>query len=474
MKETLIKKFLKFSYGSWLGLILGLFLTMISTRLFPPEVFGKASMYDLFIKAGMIVTLFGVDQAFIRFFYEEYEEKRGKLLLNVLKVPLLLTVATSSIILIFHAPLTRFLFGEDNVLLAFLLAIGVIVQVYFRFGQLVIRMKQKGNLFSLLQIFQKLFNLLLVVSIFFFMGERFEVLIFAKISTLIILVIISFYLARDFWSFKHLRIKNTIHSQQEIFKYGAPFVLTIFISLLFEAFDKIALRQWSDFDELGVYTAAIRLVALVMVVRTTFSTFWTPVAYEKFEKSPKDKNFFKYISILITFVMFIVAIGSIAAKDVIVMLLGSQYSEAATIMPFLVFMPIFYTISETTVIGINFYKKTSWHIVIASIACVINIFGNWLFVPSYGAIGASVATAFSYVIFFSLRTFFSLKYYEVNYPLKRIYFMTLVVSLYAWSSIYEENELLNSLMAILPLLILTTLFKKDLFYILKNKKSLFK
>ncbi|SDX78942.1 lipopolysaccharide biosynthesis protein [Salimicrobium album] len=473
MKDTLIKKFLKFSYGSWVGLLLGLLITMITTRLFPPELLGKASMFDLFIQVGMILTIFGADQAFVRFFNEENEEKRGALLFNVLKIPVILTVLTIGLIFLLYAPLTNYLFGRESILLASILSLGVIAQLVFRFGQLVIRMQQKGNLYSLLQIFQKTFSLIFIFVFLYLIGEEFETLVLAKLLTLLFVAVISLYFGRGLWNPFNANVRRMKHSQKDIFKYGAPFVLTIFISWLFEAFDKIALRQWSDFDELGLYTAAFRLVALVMVVRTTFSTFWTPVAYEKFENSPGDKDFFKYISIVITFVMFIVAIASIAAKDIIVLLLGSQYSEAAIIMPFLVFMPIFYTISETTVIGVNFYKKTNWHILIASVACGVNILGNWILVPSYGAIGASIATAFSYVVFFSLRTLFSLKYYRVSYPLKRIYFMFIVVSFYAWASIIEDSFLLNILFGIGPLVILVLIFQKDLHYVLKNRKALF-
>src|SRR5699024_6216961 len=103
-------------------------------------------------------------------------------------------------------------------------------------------------------------------------------------------------LGKDFWNLKNAKVKDVKHSQREIITYGAPFVLTIFITWLFESFDKIALRQWSDFGELGLYSAAMRLVALVMVLKQTFSTFWVPVAYEKFENNPKDKDFFRHIS----------------------------------------------------------------------------------------------------------------------------------------------------------------------------------
>lgn len=472
MNNNLLKNFLKFSYGSWIGLFLGLATTMITTRLLPPNILGKASMFDLFLQVGMILTIFGTDQSFVRFFYEEKSVNRGALLYNSLRIPMITTAVMLLVLFVFFIPITEFLIGYADFNIAVWLAIGIVAQLIFRYGQLVIRMQQKGNLYSLLQIFQRVFNLLFIVVFFYMIGSSIEVLIYSKVITLLILITIAIYFGKQFWRFKNIKIKDVKHTQKDILKFGAPYVLTIFITWVFESFDKIALRHWSTFDELGQYAAAMRLVALVMVLRTTFSTFWTPVAYEKFENNPEDKNFFRNISIIVSFAMFLVAILSIASKDIIVLLLGEQYKNAATIMPFLVFMPILYTVSHTTVMGINFYKKTQWHIVIAIISSLVNIFGNWLLVPSYGALGASLSTAFSFIIFFTLRTQFSLKYFKVNYPLKKIYLMIVVISSYAIYSIFTHNIWLNMLASLIPITILCLIYSKELIKIYQNRKQI--
>lgn len=223
-----------------------------------------------------------------------------------------------------------------------------------------------------------------------------------------------------------------------------------------------------------MYSAAMRLVALVVVLKDSFRTFWTPVSYEKFEKNPEDKNFFRNITTIISFVMFLVAIISIMAKDLIVMLLGADYKDAALLMPFLVFIPLFYTISETTVIGINFMKKTKWHILIAVTACLVNIIGNWILVPEYGALGASISTAFAYTVFFTTRTVISKKYYKVSYPLFKIYIMTIIVSLYAFYSIINSNKLLNFGVGFIPIILLCLIFYKNLINLISNRKQLIK
>src|SRR5690625_1592312 len=90
-KSNLFVSFLQFSYGSWLGLVIGVATTIITTRILSPDAFGKVSMFDVSLQVGMIITIFGTDQSFIRFFYEEDSHKRGALLYNSLKLPFIST-----------------------------------------------------------------------------------------------------------------------------------------------------------------------------------------------------------------------------------------------------------------------------------------------------------------------------------------------------------------------------------------------
>jgi O-antigen/teichoic acid export membrane protein len=462
MKNNLLKKFLSFSYGSWIGLIIGFLGTVIATRILPPEDFGKASMFTLAMSVLMIFVIFGKDQAFIRFYYEENEENRGGLLYNCLKLPFIIAIIVVLLIFIFHKKISMFLFEEENLMVSLTLAIGILAQVLYRYGILVIRMRQKGNLFSILEILNRSFNLIIMLLLYLAFGQIYEIIIYSAVITLLFLTMVSIVFEKEYWNINNILKGNLKHSKTEIIKYSYPLVLTTLITWLFQSFDKIAIKHWSGFEELGLYAAAFKIVALLSVLQVTFSTFWTPVCYEHFEKNPEDKTFYEEMSKIVSFTMFFVAIISIAGKDIVIFVLGEDYRDAANIMPFLVFMPIMYTLSETTVIGINFYKKPNWHILIATVSCLINIIGNWLLVPNYGAIGASISTAFSYIVFFSLRTQISLKYYKVAYGLKRVYLMILIISSYAIYSIENTMTHMNLFIGFCILLFMFTLYYKDL------------
>lgn len=462
MNDNLFKKFLSFSYGSWIGLIVGFFATIITTRILLPEDFGKASMFTLALNVLMILIMLGTDQSFVRFFYEENPENRGGLLYNSIRIPLILSVFAIAILLLFYKNISLWLFEEESISVIIFLSLGILAQILFRYSTLVIRMQQKGTLYSNIQVIHKVFELVTLLVFFFIFGASYKIIIYSTVVNLILLALICIRKEKKFWSIKNLKIDNLVHTRKEILQFGFPLVITILITWLFQSFDKIAIRHWSNFNELGLYSAAFKIVALVNVVQTSFSTFWTPVAYERFTKDPNDKTFFEKIFKVVSFIIFFVAIASITGKDIIVYLLGREYREASNIMPFLVFMPVMYTISEITVMGINFYKKSKWHILIASIVCIINIVGNALLVPKYGAIGASISTAFAYVVYFGLRTQISQKYFKVNYNLKKTYFIITIISIYALFSVMTNSFYINILMGIFIGLVVIALYFNDI------------
>lgn len=461
MKDGLFKKFLAFSYGNWLGLIIGFVTTMVTTRLLATEAFGRASMFTLAINIIMIFIMFGADQAFIRYFYEVKEEQRGRLLYRTMRTPAIAVLVVSVILLIFREKVSVLLFDENNTIAVIMIVLGIIAQLADRFSRLVVRMQQKGGLYSFLEVTLKILSFGTLVGFYYLLGPSYEIIIYSTVVSLLLVSMIAIFKEKDFWFIKKGESLSHSYNQNKILRFGIPFMVTSLITWLFESFDKIAIRTWSTLDELGLYSAAFKIVALVHVFQITFNNFWTPVCYEHYQKKPEDKEFYARMMRVISLGMFTVGIGSIAGKDIIIAFLGSDYRPAANIMPFLIFMPMLHTISETTVMGINFMKKPKWHIFIAATACISNIIGNAILVPRFGAIGAAFSTAVAYVVFFTLRTTISNKYYPVKQNLVQFYFMLSLIFAYATFSIFTKSILLNMSIGIGLFLFMLLLYKKD-------------
>ncbi|PRX35679.1 O-antigen/teichoic acid export membrane protein [Orenia metallireducens] len=456
-KNSLLNKFLSFSVGDWLGAVIGFISTPIITRLLSPDEFGKASMFILAANIISILVIFGTDQTFVRFFYEEDEEDRGLLLLNTLKLPFVLYIVIAIVMVIFADKISLMLFNEVNRWIIYILISVIFFQFLNRFASLLIRMQQKGLLFSILKLLIKLVNLISIIIFAYILKRNYKIMVYSHTTTFIIVTIVAIILGRKYWVFTEYSNRDLKNGFKQIVKYSYPLFFTSLIIWLFQSFDRIAIKYWGNFSELGLYAAAFKIVAILNIIQSSFTTFWTPVSLETYENDPENKAFFRKIYNLISLTMFMIAVVTIMVKDIVIYLLGLEYADAAMIMPFLIFIPIMYTISETTVIGINFAKKPKWHILIAVISCLTNLTGNWLLVPSFGAKGAAISTGISYIVFFTLRTNISLKYYKVDYKLNKSYFILFLLVLYAFHSSFYNWNIINLIIGIMISIIILAL-----------------
>lgn len=200
--------------------------------------------------------------------------------------------------------------------------------------------------------------------------------------------------------------------------YALPFVISYGVAEIFQALDKIALNHYCSYAEVGVYSSAMNIIRIFLIIQVTFNALWSPMQVEHYTNNPEDHSFYQKGNLIITAIMFMLGISIVLIKDLLAFFLGARYREAVYILPFLIFNPIMYTVSETTVGGLVFHNKSMLQVVVSVVACLANLLGNSILVPMYGCQGAAVSTGISYIVFFIMRTFLSNKYYYTDFRLK--------------------------------------------------------
>lgn len=469
MKNNLLKKFFSFSIGGYINILIGLLTVPITTRMLSPEQYGISSLVTTIVNALGVVCYLGADQGFVRFFYEEKEENRGRLLLESLYFPTVLILIVSLLIYLLKDKISIFILGKKEVFIWKILILMLIFTILNRFSLLVVRMQQKGKLYSF-------FNVILKISEFFFIlilykkyGDNYKTIVVSIFFSILIVTIFSVLVEKKMWNFKG-KIKT---NKKDILKYSLPFSLTIALNWILGSCDKIIIKLLSNLNELGLYSGAFKIIALMTVIQTGFTTFWAPVTYEHYSKYPNDILFFKKTNSYLSILFFTLGIGVLTTRNIIVLLLGNKYYNSIFIMPMLVFIPIMYLLSETTVVGIYFKKKTKYLLYVSIIVSIFNILGNIILIPYLGAKGAAISTGISYILFFSLKTYFSTKLINFGFDLKRIYLVIFLMFIYAMILTFYNNIyftiLVGILLEIVVLLIYLPILKELYFKYLKKE-----
>lgn len=408
--------FLKFSYGNALGILIGLIITMLTTRMMTPTAFGISNLILIIVNIIMMVSMLGLDQSFIRQFHETSNSVRAQLV----KVSSLITVTVMLLgIVIFYFLNSIFNFFQSSLVMFALIFLGAIVQLINRMAMTVIRMEGRGNVYSLSEIVNKLTILFILLVLFFFNQDSYLTLVLA---TLIGMSSSSLYLiskSKMFWKeILNSNLKISSDYLAESYKYSIPLMITTTVTLVFQATDRLTLGYLTSPEDLGIYSGAMKLVSLLMVTQIMFSNYWVPLSFKSY-KNKEDHKLFIYIFDVMVIFVFLLGITVVLFKDVFVLVLGEEFQNSSELIPLLMFIPIFHTLSEITAAPINFLKKTHYHIIIASSVLFINFIGCFFFVSHLGILGAALSSAFSYAIFFLLRSYLGRKCIVYNFDFRR-------------------------------------------------------
>lgn len=426
----ILKLFVKFSYGNWFAAVISFFTTPIISLLIIPEEFGKASMFTLAVNFLLQFCLLGIDQSFMRTYYEKNENERAKLALFCSFFTIGVFGVLTFFLLLFANAITYFLFSIENNSCLYLLIICLFLSIVERFTTMIVRMKQKGNIFSIIKIISSIIGTIVTIGYAQYISPTFEAIIFSTLSGLLIAIFISVWVEKYFWSTAKLLPFISVSDIKSMLRYGLPLVPVFIISLLFQGMDRIALRCWSDFNEIGIYAAADKIVSVLAMIQSGFCLFWTPLALEKYEKNHYDYSFFEKVFKYMSILMFLVVLGLILFGKYILMIFANTYQTAMYVIPFLSLMPFFYILSDVTGMGIGFKKQTYWSLIVLLVTTGLNFIGNYILVPSIGARGAALSTGIAYLCFFSLRTWFSARLFPAKYDIK-VFIIYVMILLFA-------------------------------------------
>ena len=457
--KQFMRKLFGFSIGPIVSAGLSFITVPITTYLVSPSDFGKSAMYTMSYSISTLFIFLGLDQAFVR----EYNEQKNKINLfwNSLIFPLIFSFLLPCIYIIFYKPISLLMFGSIEKYIIIILSLSLPFAVIDRFNLLVIRMEEKAKTYSFFNILNKLLGIFILIPYLLFIDRSFKGIINATFINLIVVCIIESYFVKHIWK-NAFSIDKTL--LRKLFKFGIPLIPATLIGWLLSSMDRIALRQWSSFNEIGIYSAAFKIVAVLAIIQQAFGNFWVPTAFKWYkEKVPNDK--YMQVSNTLLTVMVILFSFLVLFKDAIIILLSSNYRDAAKSVPFLLFFPIMYTISETTTLGISFSRKTYFNIIISAVAAIFNYLGNIALVPKMGAMGASISTGISYIIFFWMRTLISRRLW-FKFETKLYIYNTVLMLLLSVFSVTINSFYIN-LLIVLIILYVNRVYTNKIIHIIK-------
>jgi len=412
-----IKKIASFAIGPIGGAFLGFITLPLTAWFFNTEDIGRIALLQIVVGFTTMLFSLGLDQAYVR----EYHEKKNKSeLWKQTTLPGLYLLLLVSIILIIQPYfLSKLMFDVQSWLINFLVVIIFISNFLIRFFSLILRMQEKGLLFSMSQIWPKFFNIIFLLNfVIIYNHHEFIYLLYAQALSAIIACSIFAWNTRHEW-LGITNIKIDFNELKPLLKFGMPLIIGGLAFWGLNSIDRLFLKFFSDFNELGIYSVATSFAAIAIIVQSIFSTLWAPTVYKwvkNNENLDKIHDITWYLTIIIVFIFSLVGLFS----NLITLVLPEQYNLVQYIVLPALAAPLLYTLSETTVIGIGISRKSYFSLYASLGALCSALLFNYILTPKMGALGASISSGLAFLTFFVLRTELSVIAWK-NFPRKKVY-----------------------------------------------------
>lgn len=400
------KKILAYAIGPVGSGIFSVATLPIITWFYNVDDVGRISMLQIFTSFAILFFCLGLDQSYVRAYHDSDNKP---LLLKHAMFPGVCICILSSLLIFIYKPdfISKILYSVESVYLSFLTFFCFIVALISRFLSLTLRMQERAIAFSMSQVLPKILLLLFVISAVVWAGSRDSKQLFtANALALFIACLIFAWNTRNDWIPAFAQKFDKVEFQTHL-SYGFPLLIGGLASWGLNVSDRIFLRLFSSYTDLGVYSVAMSIASAATIFATIFNTIWAPLVFKWVSSSEIDLKKIDDISEYILMAIYFIVVVAGLFSWLLDFILPNQYLSVKYLIIICIIGPLFYTLSEVTGIGIAIAKKTRFSMYASIAAMLTSIVLNFFLVKKLGALGAAISTAFSFWFFYILRTEFS-------------------------------------------------------------------
>lgn len=424
--KNILKHTSIYSLGNILQKIIGFAMIPVYTRFLSPADYGILELLTLVTMVLSMVLSFRLESAMVRY-YSEYAEvsERRKLVSTVLIFMIGVATLTVWMLSLNSSLVSRLVIGDEKyghffififITLAFELC-ATIANTYLK----IIEKSLHFIAISLLQLLLGLsFNIYFVVALKLgVQGILYSMVIANGTAGLILL---GYSLRRTGFHFE-------IQKLRRMMAFGLPFIPAGFLIFVLNMGDRYILNRLGNLSEVGIYALGYKFGMLLSAfLAQPFQSIWGPKRIEIYKSRENRNEIYTRVFTYLVFGLFFAGLAiSLLIKDVLVIMATPEFLPAYRVVPFIILGYIFYNLYYFVDFGFYITNKTYWYPVINAVAASANVGLNILLIPKFGAMGAAIVTAISFLICPLMAFVISQRLYYIPYDFARILKLVLVV-----------------------------------------------
>jgi len=436
-----------FSISNFVSKILVFLLVPFYTNVLTTTEYGIADIFQVTLLLLVPALTINIGEAALRFGIEK-TELRGSILYAGLKYVLMASTAVA----VACGIASFFVNGEICGYLLFF-SILFLTNALFEF---MILYFQGCEMVQIVVIGSVLSTLVMILCNLYFLlvmkiglnGYLFSQMIAYSVATVVMLLL------RKPFSGTKQPVKADPELEKEMLRYGGPLILYSTGSWINNAADRYLVAAICGAAVNGVYGVAYKIPAILMVFQRIFAQAWQMSATKSYKDNKSDEFFTTMYSTYHTFMVIGCSVLILVVRPVATFMFRKEFYEAWAFVPPLLISVVFGAL--TGFLGsISLAHKDSKAMGLATgCGAALNVGLNLLLIPKFGAMGAAVATAFSYFTMYFMALMITRKYVKIKAKFVRDYIAYLALVGEALVMILVNSDLAYGICAGLVMILL--------------------
>ena len=203
-------------------------------------------------------------------------------------------------------------------------------------------------------------------------------------------------------------------------RFGVPLVPTALFLWITNFSDRLFLVKLADTDEVGLYSVGVRIASAMVLLLTAFRLAWPAFAYS-IEDEREAKRTYAYVLTYLVLLTTWVATGlALLSPWIVDWIAAPAFAESSRVVGPLAFAAVAFGGYIVVAIGVGRARRTQFNWVVTGAAAAVNIALNLALIPTYGMMGAAIATIAAFATMFAGMAWWAQRIYPVPYQWRRV------------------------------------------------------
>ena len=380
-----------------------------------------------------IVLRLGVDEAFVRFYFNDVDEHRRARIARTATATVAWTTTLASLLaLAFSAQLSRLLLGYSDATLMDCAILGLWAFTNLEMAYAQLRVDERARAYMYASGANVAMTVAFTIALVVFAGEGARGLLLGNFGASAIVVLGLWWLLRARFS---LRVRCT--DLRAMLAFGLPTVPADASVYALQVADRFYLLRGVSSAAAGEYAIAVQLATVVFVFVRGFQYAWPPLAYS-IDSDADAGRLYSTVTTYFVLATGVVVVGvALLGRWLVRLLAAPAYFDAYRALPWLALGWTLYGLYRVMIAITGRARVTQRNLPAAAAGLAVNVVLLFVLVPAggvgLGLAGAGIALCGAYVVMVAIMHLLTRRLFAVRFEWRRLAQLSAVLTAVAVS-----------------------------------------